>query len=80
MFDGIVRTLTNIKHIPKLKKNLMSLGYLEHQRFNFNSRPRSGILNISTRAMIVIRDRRMDNNLYRMVGCDGRIWYSSSGT
>ena len=29
MFDGMVRTLTNMKHVPDLKKNLMSLGYLE---------------------------------------------------
>ena len=29
MFDGMVRTLINVKHIPDLKKNLVSLGYLE---------------------------------------------------
>ncbi|KAG1368365.1 hypothetical protein COCNU_14G008330 [Cocos nucifera] len=29
MFDGMVRTLTNVKHISELKKNLVSLGYLE---------------------------------------------------
>ena len=27
MFDGMVRMLTNVKHVPDLKKNLMSLGY-----------------------------------------------------
>ena len=37
MFDRIVRTLTNVKHILELKKNLMSLGYLEHFEFNFSS-------------------------------------------
>ena len=29
MFDGMVQTLTNMKHILELKKNLVSLGYLE---------------------------------------------------
>ena len=68
MFDGIVRTLTNVKHIPELKKNLVLLGYLEHSGFNFSNRARSGVLNISNEAMIVMRGRRMDNNLYGMVG------------
>jgi len=29
MFDGHVRTLTNIRYISDLKKNLLSLGALE---------------------------------------------------
>ena len=58
MFDGIVRTLTNVKHVPKFKKNLVSLGYLEHYGFNFSSRAKSGVLNISTGAMVVMRGRR----------------------
>ena len=37
MFDGIMRTLMNVKHIPELKKNLVSLGYLENYGFNFHS-------------------------------------------
>ena len=68
MFDGIVRTLTNVKHVLELKKNLVSLSYLEHYGFNFSSRARSGVLNISIEDMVVIRGRRMDNNLYGMVG------------
>ena len=29
IFDGMVWTLTNVKHVPDLKKNLVSLGYLK---------------------------------------------------
>ena len=29
MFDGHIRTLTNVRHVPDLKKNLFSLGALE---------------------------------------------------
>ena len=68
MFDGIVQTLTNVKHVPKLKKNLMSLDYLERSGFNFSSRARSGVLNISNGAMVVIRGRRIESNLYRLEG------------
>ena len=63
MFDGIVRILTNVKHIPELEKNLVSLGYLERSGYSFSSRARSGVLNISNGAMVVMRGRRLDNNL-----------------
>nr|XP_019702058.1 uncharacterized protein LOC109504953 [Elaeis guineensis] len=68
MFDGIVRILTNVKHVPELEKNLVSLGYLERSRYSFSSRAKSGVLNISNGAMVVMRGRRLDNNLYRMEG------------
>ena len=29
MFDGMVRTLFDVKHVPGLKKNLISLGTLD---------------------------------------------------
>ena len=32
MFDGQIRTLTNVRHIPDLRKNLLSVGALEAQR------------------------------------------------
>ena len=66
MFDGIVWMLTNVKHVPDLKKNIVSLGYLEWSGYSFSSHVRSGVLNISNEAMVVIRDRRMENNLYRI--------------
>ena len=28
MFDSIVRTLTDVRHVPDLKKNILSLGTL----------------------------------------------------
>ena len=36
MFDGVMRTLTQVKHVPNLKKNLVSLGYLERSGFGFS--------------------------------------------
>ena len=66
MFDGMVWTLTNVKHISDLKKNLISLGYLERSGYNFSSCAKSGVLKISNGAMIVMRGRRIENNFYRM--------------
>ena len=28
MFDGVIRTLCDVRHVPKLRKNLISLGSL----------------------------------------------------
>lgn len=30
MFDGITKTLEQVRHVPKLKKNLISLGLLDN--------------------------------------------------
>ena len=29
MFDGVIRKLQNVRHVPELKKNLISLGTLD---------------------------------------------------
>ena len=68
MFDGMVRTLTNVKHVSDSKKNLMSLGYLERSSYSLSSCARSGVLNISNGAMVVMRGRSIENNFYRMEG------------
>lgn len=47
MFDGIMQTLTSMKHVPELKKNLVSLGYLERSGYSFSSHAMSEVLNIS---------------------------------
>ena len=43
MFDGMVQRLTNMKHVLDLKKNLVSLGYLERSSYSFSSHARSGV-------------------------------------
>ena len=35
MYDGQERTLSNVRHVPDLKKNLLSLGALEAQGCRF---------------------------------------------
>ena len=70
MFDGVVQTLTYVKHVPELKKNLVSLGYLERSGFDFSFSCRfgSGVLNIMKGAMVVMRGKRLENNLYQIEG------------
>ena len=34
MFDGVIRTLCDVRHVPNLRKNLISLGTLDGNGFN----------------------------------------------
>jgi hypothetical protein len=35
MFNGVVRTLCDVRHIPSFKKNLILLGTLDHNKLSF---------------------------------------------
>jgi hypothetical protein len=45
MFDGIVRELTNVRYVPELKSNLISLGVLDSCGYNY--RGQGGALTLS---------------------------------
>lgn len=66
MFNKMVQISMNVKHIPELKKNLVSLGYLERSGYSFSYKARSGVMNISNGTITVMRRRRLENNLYMM--------------
>ena len=50
MYDGVVRTLTDVKHIRDLKKNLISLSTLDAKGYQYSSE--GGVLKVS-RSMLV---------------------------
>jgi hypothetical protein len=37
MFDGVVRTLCDVRHVPDVEKNLISLGTLNSNGFSYKS-------------------------------------------
>ncbi|RVW13664.1 Retrovirus-related Pol polyprotein from transposon TNT 1-94 [Vitis vinifera] len=53
MFDGIVRTLCDVRHVPDLRKNLISLGTLYCNGFSYKST--SGVMKVSKGAMTVMK-------------------------
>ena len=67
MMRNLIETI-NIKQMFELKKNLISLGYLEKQGYAFSSQSGSRNLKITKGALVVMRGRRLSNNLYRMEG------------
>ena len=62
MFDGQVQTLTNVRHVPDLKKNLLSLGALEARGYKFFSA--DGGIKVTRGSMIIFKGERM-TNLYK---------------
>lgn len=65
MFDGVVRTLTNIKHVPELKKNLISLGMLDSIRCSFKAE--GGAMRVSKGALVVMKGKKT-SSLYILQG------------
>ena len=65
MHDGIVRTLTNVRHVPDLKKNLISLGTLEALGCKYTAE--GGVMKVSRSALIVMKACR-SGSLYILQG------------
>lgn len=66
MFDGVVRTLGNVKHAPDLKRNLISLGTLDSKGYKYTGE--GGVLKVSKGALIVMKGQRKTANLYVLQG------------
>ena len=52
MFDGVVRVLSNVRHVPNLRKNLISLEEFDDLGYLYSSK--GGIMKITKGALIVI--------------------------
>ena len=65
MCDGIVRTLSDVRHIPELKKNLVSLGTLEPNGCTYKAG--CGVIRISKGALIMMKGQKQ-NGLYLLQG------------
>ena len=63
MFDGIVRTLTEVRHVPDLKRNLISLGELDSSGCKFTGQGEA--LKVSKGALVVMK-AKMNGNLYTL--------------
>ncbi|GJY08330.1 retrovirus-related pol polyprotein from transposon TNT 1-94 [Tanacetum coccineum] len=66
MHDGVVRTLTNVRHVLDLKKNLISLGVLDSKGFKYTSE--NGVLRVSKGALVVMKATKGTSSLYTLQG------------
>jgi hypothetical protein len=56
--DGIVRTLTNVRHIPDLKKNLISLGTLDSLGYKYSGE--GGVIRVSKGSLVIMEGNKVD--------------------
>jgi hypothetical protein len=65
MFDGIVRELTNVRYVPELKSNFLSVGVLDS--FGYKYTGQGGALTLSKGSLVVMKATKVDN-LYKLEG------------
>jgi len=65
MFDGQVRILSNIRHVPNLKKNFLSLEALKARGYKFCSA--DGGVKVTRGSMIILKEEQT-TNLYKLTG------------
>ena len=57
MFDGDVRVLNNVRHVPNLRKNLIALGVLDDWGYSYSSK--GGIIKIIKGALMVMKGQKV---------------------
>lgn len=65
MFDGVDRVLQQVRYIPELKRNLISLGILDATGYSFKSE--NGSLIVCKGSLVIMKGFR-DNGLYTLLG------------
>jgi hypothetical protein len=65
MYDGIVRILTNVRHIPDLKKNLISLGTLDSLGYTYSNE--GGVIWVNKGSLVIMKGNKVDG-LYFLQG------------
>jgi len=66
MHDGIVRTLIDVRHIPDMSKNLISLSTLDAKGYKYFSGDR--VLKVSNGSLIMMKGELKSPNFYHLRG------------
>ena len=64
--DGLSRTLTDVRDVPDLKKNLIYVGALESKGFKVIAD--NGVMRICSGALVVLKAISRNNNMYHYQG------------
>ena len=66
MCDGVVRTLSDVRHVPNLRKNLISLGPLDSNGHGYKSK--GGMLKVTKGVVVVIKGNKVEGNISKLLG------------
>src|SRR5262249_10031127 len=58
--------LCDVRHVPDLRKNLISLGTLDYNSCSYKSV--RGVMTVSKGVLIVMKGRKLVENMYRLLG------------
>jgi hypothetical protein len=65
MFDGTVKILTDVRHVPKLRKNLIYLGVLDTG--GYKSIVQGGVMKVYKGILLVMKEKKV-GNLFMLEG------------
>ena len=65
MFDGVVRVLSIVRHVPGLRKILISLGVMDDLGYSYSLK--GGIIKITKGALTVMKGQKV-STLYKLIG------------
>jgi hypothetical protein len=65
IFDGMVRTLCDVRHVPEVEKNLISLGTLDSNGYGYKSEGR--VMKVTKGVMIVTKGQKSSKNIYKLL-------------
>jgi hypothetical protein len=65
MFDGMVKMLCDVGHVPELEKNLISLGTLDSNGYSYKSE--GGVMKVTKGVMIVTKGQKSSKNIYKLL-------------
>ena len=66
MSDGVVRTLEEVRHIPDMRKNLISLKTLDSKGYSYKSE--NEIMKVSKGVMVVMTGQKISSSVYKLLG------------
>ena len=75
--DGVKRRLGDVRYVPKLQRNLFSLGRLESKVCTFKAS--EGLLKVIKGSMVLMRGRRSERNLYVLQVESGSLGHIDNG-
>ncbi|KAG6738050.1 hypothetical protein POTOM_059589 [Populus tomentosa] len=66
MYDGLIRTISGVRHVKDLKKNLLSVGQFDS--LGCKIRTHNGIMKIVKGALVVLKARKTVANMFVLMG------------
>jgi hypothetical protein len=65
MFEGTIRTFTDVRYIPKMKRNLISLSAVDDKGYKYSGG--GGVLKVTKGSLVVMKgDIKKANGLYEV--------------